>query len=856
MNKEELLKIEQLVQQQWANNNANDNKNNNNTNYDNNNKFFVTFPYPYMNGTLHLGHAFTITKADFINRFYKSKNYNTLFPFAFHGTGTPIVSSANKLETQLGNTNINDINIDELLNDNQIKILYNMGVPKELISNFKNPNYWIDYFPKVAEHDLNKFGISADFSRKFVTTEINYYYDAFIKWQFNKLKENNILKFGKNYLVYSPLKKQPCGDHDRKIGEGVKPIKYVLVNMPTSINYNILLPVKLEQLVSPKQITTSINNNVSYIIIQFNDSKQQVICSHKIYNNLLHQQFDISVIKNICSEELKSIQIIPQINIHDMIPYYEPESQVISRFGDECVVALTDQWYINYGDENLKKIVNNHIMNNLNTFDDNVKDKFMASSNWIDEWPCSRSFGLGTKLLDTEFVIDSLSDSTIYMAYYTIAHLIEKVPKEFINDKLFDYIYQDKQFPENIIDDQIISLINNMKTEFKYWYPMDLRVSGKDLIQNHLTMCLYNHAIFFPNYMPKNYYVNGHMMLNGVKMSKSEGIFLTISEATTKYGADVTRYVLADSSPNSISDGNFMEDICETVTKKLYNELLWIKQTVGDILSTNNTNNDTTNNMFDNILDNEINKYMTDCHKYYEQMDFHHVITCFNNMTNARDKYRYKYENKLIASNPEIIKKYINCLLIMLFPICPHWSTYLLDYSKNYFNVSNIWPTITSDNIDYRWEYISDITNDVVHKINSSYEKYKKIYKKKNKNLDDMKITIKCYTKLSCLETEIINYIVDGKGEMYMKELLSSDKKKIYKTKCVQFIKLVQNNMNKFGVNYINWIKEINFYDILVEWISKLINVNIIVKPIVELLDDNNDCVFVYGTYNPHIVIN
>lgn len=33
-----------------------------------------------------------------------------------------------------------------------------------------------------------------------------------------------------------------------------------------------------------------------------------------------------------------------------------------------------------------------------------------------------------------------------------------------------------------------------MRNEFEYWYPMDLRVSGKDLIPNHLTMSLYNHA--------------------------------------------------------------------------------------------------------------------------------------------------------------------------------------------------------------------------------------------------------------------------------------------------------------------------------------------------------------------------
>ena len=30
--------------------------------------FMATFPFPYMNGMLHLGHAFTATKAEFATR--------------------------------------------------------------------------------------------------------------------------------------------------------------------------------------------------------------------------------------------------------------------------------------------------------------------------------------------------------------------------------------------------------------------------------------------------------------------------------------------------------------------------------------------------------------------------------------------------------------------------------------------------------------------------------------------------------------------------------------------------------------------------------------------------------------------
>ncbi len=47
-------------------------------------------------------------------------------------------------------------------------------------------------------------------------------------------------------------------------------------------------------------------------------------------------------------------------------------------------------------------------------------------SGWLQQWACSRSFGLGTRLpWDEQYLIESLSDSTIYMAYYTIVHKLQ-----------------------------------------------------------------------------------------------------------------------------------------------------------------------------------------------------------------------------------------------------------------------------------------------------------------------------------------------------------------------------------------------------------------------------------------------
>jgi len=59
---------------------------------------------------------------------------------------------------------------------------------------------------------------------------------------------------------------------------------------------------------------------------------------------------------------------------------------------------------------------------------------------------------------------------------------------------------------------------------------MDLHCSGKDLIGNHLTMSLYNHAVVRDkkeDYMTRGYYCNGYILVDGQKMSKSKGNFLT-----------------------------------------------------------------------------------------------------------------------------------------------------------------------------------------------------------------------------------------------------------------------------------------------------------------------------------------
>lgn len=76
------------------------------------------------------------------------------------------------------------------------------------------------------------------------------------------------------------------------------------------------------------------------------------------------------------------------------VVYYEPEKNIISRSGDECVVALCNQWYLDYGNEEWKAQVDK-ALEGINTYHDEVKKNFQATLKWLHEYACSRTYGLG-----------------------------------------------------------------------------------------------------------------------------------------------------------------------------------------------------------------------------------------------------------------------------------------------------------------------------------------------------------------------------------------------------------------------------------------------------------------------------
>ena len=137
-------------------------------------KYYIAIVYPYMSGLLHLGHLFTYTISEIIARYKRMRGFNVLVKFAFHCTGTPIIAAAQKVKEK---------------EPQQLKTLKMMEIQDKDIPKFMDPEYWCEYFPKETLKDVKNMGFAIDERYTFKTTYLNPPYDAFIRWQFNKLKE-------------------------------------------------------------------------------------------------------------------------------------------------------------------------------------------------------------------------------------------------------------------------------------------------------------------------------------------------------------------------------------------------------------------------------------------------------------------------------------------------------------------------------------------------------------------------------------------------------------------------------------------------------------------------------------------
>ncbi|VTJ78625.1 Hypothetical predicted protein [Marmota monax] len=1017
-----LKKIEKEIQQKWDTEKVFEINASDLEKQINKGKYFATFPYPYMNGRLHLGHTFSLSKCEFAVGYQRLKGKSCLFPFGLHCTGMPIKACADKLKREIElygcppdfpdeeeeeeeiSIKTEDIIIKDKAKGKKSKavakagsskyqwgIMKSLGLSDEEIEKFSEAEHWLDYFPPLAIQDLKRIGLKVDWRRSFITTDVNPYYDSFVRWQFLTLRERNKIKFGKRYTIYSPKDGQPCMDHDRQTGEGVGPQEYTLMKLKVLEPYpsklsglkgkNIfLVAATLRPETMFGQTNCWVRPDMKYI--GFETANGDIfICTQRAARNMSYQGFTkdngvVPVVKELMGEEIlgaslsapltsyKVIYVLPMLTIKedkgtgvvtsvpsdspddiaalrdlkkkqalrtkygirddmvlpfepvpvieipgfgnlsaaticdelkiqsqndreklaeakeklylkgfyegvmlvdgfkgqkvqdvkktiqkkmidngDAFIYMEPEKQVMSRSSDECVVALCDQWYLDYGDENWKKQTS-QCLKNMETFCEETRRNFEASLGWLQEHACSRTYGLGTRLpWDEQWLIESLSDSTIYMAFYTVAHLLQGgnlrgqaesplgISAQQMTKEVWDYIFfKDAPFPKTQIPKE---KLDQLKQEFEFWYPVDLRVSGKDLIPNHLSYYLYNHVAMWPEQSdkwPTAVRANGHLLLNSEKMSKSTGNFLTLTQAVDKFSADGMRLALADAG-DTVEDANFVEAMADAGILRLYTWVEWVKEMVANWDSLRSGPASTFN---DKVFASEMNAGIIKTDQNYEKMMFKEALkTGFFEFQAAKDKYR---ELAIEGMHRDLVFRFIEVQTLLLAPFCPHlcehiWT--LLGKPDSIMNAS--WPV--AGPVDEALIRSSQYLMEVAHDLRLRLKNYMVPAKGKKTDKQPPQRPSHCtiyvaknyppwqHTTLLVLR----NHFETNGGKLPENKVIATElgnlpELKKYMKKVMPFVAMIKENVEKMGPRVLDLQLEFDEQTVLMENIVYLTN--------------------------------
>lgn len=681
-------------------------------------KYFITVPYPYTSGALHIGHARSYTLGDVTARYYRLKGFNVLFPMAFHISGTPILAIAKRIEQ-------NDKKM--LAMHKEYVSIYEKNESKidEIVQSFKEPDVLANYYANVIIADFKRMGYSIDWRRKFNTGEK--FYNKFVEWQYKKFAAQNLIIKGRHAVYFCPSCNNPVTTDDIKSGDelDIEMSEYYMLkekivsenencylvaatlrpetifgitnlwvnhekiyvranvrNMETDETWiiskkaceklkkqgfeiTVIEEFKGEILTSKKAITPLTNKTVEifkadfvdddtatgvvnsvpghapydYIAlrdlrINFDknanfriiDSKIKVeeiakdikdqrderleevtqeLYKDEFYNGVMNENcmefkgMKVNTAKEKVSEKLKLLNLLNKIYENNIKEKKGKIVKGVCRCGTELEIrVLEDQWFLNYADEGWKNLARNALKNM--TIEPKIYCVAFANAiEWLHEWPCTRNRGLGTKFpYDNKWMIESLSDSTIYMAFYTIAHMLRNFDIDEMDEKFFDYVFLGKEFDG-------CEKYKNLRETFIYYYPMDERRTGISHISNHLTFSLFHHAAVFPeNLWPKKFSLNEMLISEGKKMSKSLGNALPLKHACEKFGADVVRLHLC-----------YVAETCSTLDwkeKDVFATKTKIEEFVNFINSVivQNTNNSDEVNDMDRWLVSKFNRHL------------------------------------------------------------------------------------------------------------------------------------------------------------------------------------------------------------------------------------------------------
>ena len=467
----------------------------------------------------------------------------------------------------------------------------------------------------------------------------------------------------------------------------------------------------------------------SYSITNQNDPKLEE-ATNKLYSDEFHNGVllpEIDIIGNL--NVLKARDTIREKIINQGIgtTMYELKNAVKCRCGTSCVVKLlTNQWFINYGDENWKKLAY-ELIKNMEILPEEIRQEFANVIDWLKERACARKSGLGTKLpWDNEWIIESLADSVIYMAYYTLSNYIrnnidpqnskDKVSADNLSDSFFDYVLLGKNDRDLVAKDSKISvqLLDKIRNEFLYFYPVDSRHSGRDLVPNHLAFFIFNHAaIFTRDKWPKQIVVNGSVLMEGKKMSKSFGNIIPLRHAIEEYGADPIRLTML-ASAEILQDSDFSFDLVKGIRSKLFE----IYRTISDHknIFTATQNSLDHNELEDIWFSSRIQHIILDTTAAIEKFRIREAL---HNILYLMDNDLQWYQKRKLAKNKSkynnYLKEFFDIRIKLLSPFAPFFCEEVWEIMGNHSFISiDQWPEADDSKISLKSEDNERLIQDII----------------------------------------------------------------------------------------------------------------------------------------------
>ena len=523
----------------------------------NSKKFSIVIPPPNVTGSLHMGHALNNSIQDFLTRYYRMNNYETLWQ---PGTDHAGIATQALVEKKLNSENINK---NELGREEFINKVWD----------------WKNQYGDIIINQLKKLGCSCDWSRNAFTMDENL--SKAVAKVFVDLYKKKIIYKAEKLVNWDTVLKTAISDLEvdqREVNSKIYYIKYpiddsnehitiattrpetmlgdtaVAVNPKDKryekhVNKTVTIPivgrkVKIieDDYADPEQGTGALKITPAH---DFNDyevgkrNKLEIINifteDGKINKNAISQYIGLDRFearKKILNELKEKDYFVKEENIKNKVPFGDRSNSIIEPF-------LTEQWFADAKKLSIKakKIVKNK---KINFFPGNWSKTYFQWMNNIEPWCISRQLWWGHQIPawygpDKKIFVE-LNESDA-----------KKSAKKYYNKEvklIRDPDVLDTWFSSGLWPFATLGWPN--KNEYlKKFYPTTVLVTGFDIIFFWVARMIMFGMEFINKEPFKDIYV--HALVRdekGQKMSKSKGNVIDPLDLIQKYSADALRFTL------------------------------------------------------------------------------------------------------------------------------------------------------------------------------------------------------------------------------------------------------------------------------------------------------------------------